>query len=206
VTETHSLLKTCKALFADKDNLQQSYQAVMEKSRKLTILMLDHLEKDNVPTPVAPASNPEPSAFSLAPLAISQQANRLPIPDNTPARMSLAEYAVSPFVSRIKPQKLEFLDFDIVQIKEADFQLIPRYMRNRETLAELQNFMETIIIPCFTDKYTMVYKKRECIRHPADLDKWKMYQAQVSYFPGKQYSFIHNKLKQEQTMKIIINN
>jgi hypothetical protein len=188
VLETNAVLKTCKDLMADRLNLQQKYETVTQISRKMTLLMLEQIESSNVPSPALPSSpNPAPQ-FQRAPLTNSQQINRLQISD-TPARMSLAEYAVSPFVTRIKPQKLEFLDFDSVQIKESDFQKIPRYMRNRDTLPDLQNFMETTIIPCFTDKYTMVYRKRECVRHPADLDKWKLYQSQTSYFPGRDTMF-----------------
>lgn len=42
-----------------------------------------------------------------------------------------------------------------------------------------------MIVPCFTEKYQLLHRKRECITNPRDRELWKLYREQVSYFPGK---------------------
>ena len=57
-------------------------------------------------------------------------------------------------------------------------------MKGRESLAELQAFLETVIIKAFTVKYTLLPKKREIVT-PAEVDLWNLYNKQEKYFKGK---------------------
>lgn len=59
-----------------------------------------------------------------------------------------------------------------------------RYMRGRETLDDIQQFLENVIIRCFTSKYTLLPKRREAVA-PMDLDLWNLYKSQEDYFKGK---------------------
>lgn len=58
-------------------------------------------------------------------------------------------------------------------------------MRGRETVDELKNFLDTVLVPCFNEKYQLLQRHRDCIRNHVDLDLWKVYKEQASYFPGK---------------------
>jgi hypothetical protein len=177
--DCQQLLATCNVMMSNTTNLKCRYENVLQKSRVLQLIMLQKLEEvENIP----PHSNMHSNSLQPTETPASQPQPKLNL--ETPARMFLADYATSPFVRKVKPVKLEFLDFETAVIEEADFQKIPKYMRNRESRAELQAFMETIIVPCFTEKYAMFHRTREFVKHPADLEKWRLYQSQSNYFPG----------------------
>lgn len=57
-------------------------------------------------------------------------------------------------------------------------------MKGRETLDDIQHFLETVIIRCFTSKYTLLPKKREALA-PMEMDLWSLYKSQEEYFKGK---------------------
>lgn len=57
-------------------------------------------------------------------------------------------------------------------------------MRGREILDDIQQFLDTVIIRCFTLKYTLLPKRREAIT-PSDLDLWSLYKSQEEYFKGE---------------------
>lgn len=61
-------------------------------------------------------------------------------------------------------------------------------MRGRETLDDIQIFLENVIIRCFTSKYTLLPKRREAVP-PMDLDLWNLYKSQEDYFKGKKKDF-----------------
>lgn len=56
-------------------------------------------------------------------------------------------------------------------------------MKGRETLDDIQQFLETVIIRCFTSKYTLLPKRRDALI-PKDLDLWSLYKSQEEYFKG----------------------
>lgn len=58
------------------------------------------------------------------------------------------------------------------------------YMKGRETLFEIQQFLDTIIIQCFTSKYRLLPKRREAVA-PTEIELWNLYKSQESYFRGK---------------------
>lgn len=100
--------------------------------------------------------------------------------------MKIADYENSPFISRRKPIQLQFLDFD-AHISPEEFSTVPSYMKGRETLGELRDFLEKTVITCFTDKYTLLCKTRDAIRNPHDVEMWKTYKQQKDDFPGKYF-------------------
>lgn len=99
-------------------------------------------------------------------------------------RMSLADYENSPYITKPRSLQFQFLDFE-AHITPEEFSKIPQYMKGRETLDELRAFLEQTLISCFTEKYTLLYKKREAIRNPHDIEIWKTYKQQQNDFPGK---------------------
>lgn len=56
-------------------------------------------------------------------------------------------------------------------------------MRGRETLEDIQQFLDAMIIRCFTLKYTLLPKRREVIA-PTEMDLWNLYKSQEEYFKG----------------------
>lgn len=101
-------------------------------------------------------------------------------------RMRVTDYENSPYVSKRKPIQLQFIDFE-ARITPEEFATIPSYMKGRESLDELRAFLEQIVISCFTEKYTLLCKKREAIRNPHDVEMWKIYKQQKDDFPGKYF-------------------
>lgn len=58
-------------------------------------------------------------------------------------------------------------------------------MKGRETQDELNVFLENVIINLFNEKYQLLHRVRSFVKQPADLELWKTYNEQGSYFPGK---------------------
>lgn len=112
---------------------------------------------------------------SLKPAAASQAADR---------KMTLLDYQNSPFVSKMKPRCLSFLDFNVV-ISQEDFEQIPKYMRGRESVDELVTFLQTVVVACFEEKYTLLYKNKKAITNQQDLALWKAFNLQQAAFPSK---------------------
>lgn len=57
-------------------------------------------------------------------------------------------------------------------------------MKGRESVYDIQAFLDTIVIPCFTAKYTLLPKRREAVR-PIEVELWNLYKAQEVYFRGR---------------------
>lgn len=82
----------------------------------------------------------------------------------------------------MKPISLQFSDFERA-ITLDEFNKIPLYMRGRETMDDIQRFLEDIIIKSLTSKYTLLPKRREAVA-TIDIDVWSLYKSQESYFKG----------------------
>lgn len=59
-----------------------------------------------------------------------------------------------------------------------------RYMRGRESVDDLRNFLDTVIVTCFNKKYQLMHRQRSTVRNRQDLELWKVYNQQASYVPG----------------------
>uniref|UniRef100_A0A1I8MGB2 SKA complex subunit 1 n=1 Tax=Musca domestica TaxID=7370 RepID=A0A1I8MGB2_MUSDO len=101
-------------------------------------------------------------------------------------RLKISDYKNSPLVKKkIAPIPILFAEFD-VHITQQQFDKIPKYMCGRETVDQLNGFLESVIIPCFNEKYQLIHKQRNILRSN-DLELWKMYNEQASYLPGKYF-------------------
>lgn len=56
-------------------------------------------------------------------------------------------------------------------------------MKGREALSEIQQFLEHVIIRCFTIKYTLLPKRKEAVA-PNEMEIWNLYKSQETYFRG----------------------
>ncbi|XP_039430117.1 uncharacterized protein LOC120413385 [Culex pipiens pallens] len=104
----------------------------------------------------------------------------------TDRKMTLLDYQNSPFVSKMKPRCLSFLDFNVV-ISQEDFEQIPKYMRGRESVDELVTFLQTVVVACFEEKYTLLYKNKKAITNQQDLALWKAFNLQQAAFPNHKF-------------------
>lgn len=104
---------------------------------------------------------------------------------NTP-RMLVADYAKSPFAKKRTKVQLQFSDFE-AEITKDDFEKVPAYMKGRTTLSELQDFLETVIIRTFNNKYRTLFQHRSSLK-PSELNLQSIFKSQASFFEG--YKFI----------------
>ncbi|XP_055537729.1 uncharacterized protein LOC129725683 [Wyeomyia smithii] len=105
---------------------------------------------------------------------------------HTVDKMFLADYQKSPFVTKMKPRCLSFLDFND-SISPEEFEQIPKYMRGRESLDELVGFLQTVVISSFEEKYSLLYKNKKAVTNQQDLVLWKAYNQQQSNFPNSKF-------------------
>lgn len=74
-------------------------------------------------------------------------------------------------------------------------------MKGRETLSDLQAFLEKVIIQCFTAKYSLLMKRREAV--PAmQIDLWNLFKSQEGYFRGKIIDF--NSINISNQLQILL--
>lgn len=60
-------------------------------------------------------------------------------------------------------------------------------MRGRENLEDIQQFLDTVIVKCFTLKYALIPKPRMAVA-PHEMDLWNLYKSQEDYFKGGVHS------------------
>ncbi|XP_055606594.1 uncharacterized protein LOC129754507 [Uranotaenia lowii] len=147
----------------------------VRRNEQLILQLLEHLER--VP------SNSRNGPLKEQNTNIKQEKMSIP---STVEKMSLADYQKSPFVAKMKPRCLSFLDFNI-HISSEDFEHIPKYMRGRESLAELLAFLETTIVSCFEEKYSLLYKNKAAVTNQQDLAMWKTFNQQQHAFPNNKF-------------------
>jgi hypothetical protein len=158
------------------------YVQVLKQCQRNQLLMLHLMEKleEMQPKPVNKNLSLIPGMATPKALQPSTKEN---LSMSGKMKMSLIEYQKSPFVMKKRQVPLELSDFE-AHISREKFEKIPKYMRGRESYEELTAFLD-VIIESFTEKYTIMYKKRELFKNPQELEIWKMYNNQQDYFPGK---------------------
>ncbi|XP_011205224.2 spindle and kinetochore-associated protein 1 [Bactrocera dorsalis] len=127
-------------------------------------------------------------------------------------KLTLSSYKESPLVKQrnINPIPFTFLDFEY-RITPEQFEAIPKYMRGRESVDELRNFLDSVIVPCFNKKYQLIHRQRSTLRNRHDLELWKVYNQQSSYVPGRNFitagdisQQIHKMLDKKQQNRIVM--
>lgn len=98
--------------------LQKRYQNVMNKARRQDITMLNMIEKLDKSEIKIPGTTKN----ILTPSGIE---NRTPSNSSIQRSMTIEDYQKSPFVKKIKPISLNFLDFEAT-ISSDDFQKVPK--------------------------------------------------------------------------------
>ncbi|CAD6993723.1 spindle and kinetochore-associated protein 1 [Ceratitis capitata] len=139
--------------------------------------------------------------------------NRLNLHSSAKAqKLTLSGYKESPLVKQrpIHPIPFKFLDFEYL-ITTEQFESIPKYMRGRESVDDLRNFLDTVIVTCFNKKYQLMHRQRSTVRNRQDLELWKVYNQQASYVPGRNFitpgdisQQIHKMLDKKQQNRIVM--
>ncbi|XP_063705748.1 spindle and kinetochore-associated protein 1-like [Culicoides brevitarsis] len=178
-----------KNLTSNIDELKKTCSQIKKRVGVLQLQMLYLLEKVDAvqinSKPVTKVLQPNTNYGNFSPNVSNLPVSKIAISD-TPMRMRVTDYENSPFISRRQPMQLQFIDFE-AQVTHEDFAGIPSYMKGRESLEELRAFLDQIVISCFTEKYTLMCKKRDAIRNPHDIEIWKIYKQQKDDFPGKYF-------------------
>lgn len=160
-----------------RDKQCATYTTVTRKLHRNQLLMLhllEHLQKTN--------------KTGHRKVLEEQKLNTDNVNRNCPTadKMFLVDYQKSPFVCKMKPRCLSFLDFN-VHISLEEFEQIPKYMRGRESLDELVNFLQSVIVSCFEEKYSLLYKNKKAVTNQQDLILWKAYNQQQLAFPNNKF-------------------
>lgn len=199
VNEIKNLLTLCTELISKfQAENRERFNKLMLKIQSQQIQMLDILERDaehncteNAPTS-SDLLNANNWPTNKCPSSVLKENNSAA---NTPnkfgmfkpgeqAVMTISDYMKSPYATkRVRPVQLQFVDFERT-ITHDEFNQVPTYMRGRETLDDIQHFLETVLIQCFTAKYTLLPKRREAVA-PMDIDLWNLFKSQEDYFKGK---------------------
>lgn len=199
VNEIKMLLASCTELMAKfQVENQERFNKLMLKIQTIQTQMLDILECDadnncigNAPTQsdLLNANNWPTNKCPSSALKENVSATNTPnkfvmFKPGEQAVMTISEYMKSPYTTkRVRPIQLQFADFERI-ITQDEFNQVPTYMRGRETLDDIQHFLETVLVQCFTVKYTLLPKRREAVA-PMELDIWNLFKSQEEYFKGK---------------------
>lgn len=174
-SSSEAIMKAEKASQQFRNKQCSSYADVIRKMHRNQLLMLNLLEHLN-----------ETDKTACRGVLKEQKPNNDHLKQNLLSvdKMFLADYQKSPFVSKMKPRCLSFLDFN-VHISLEEFERIPKYMRGRENLEELVCFLKKVIVSAFEEKYSLLYKNKKAVTNQQDLVLWKAYNQQQSAFPSK---------------------
>uniref|UniRef100_A0A182MJK2 SKA complex subunit 1 n=1 Tax=Anopheles culicifacies TaxID=139723 RepID=A0A182MJK2_9DIPT len=171
----------CTKFYLDNDRKDVCAQfiEIMQKMRRNELLMLHLLEME------------KPKESTEGKPTLSSTSKQMPLKEvqndaNPSSKMFLQDYTKSPFTLRSKARDIHFYDFDVI-ITEEEFETIPKYLKGRMQLSELQQFLEKEVIKCFEEKYTLMYKHRKVLVNQHDLNEWKMYNSMQANFPDQKF-------------------
>lgn len=177
-------MQTKDAIARHRNEISGEYANVKEKvqlvNEKLLFLLSEleratHVQQQNIfsglKSPMPQGSGRSANSF----------ANLLETP-----RMSIDQYSKSPFAKRKNTkQQLKFSDFE-AEITSEQFDKIPSYIRGRLSLAEVQSYLDEVVIKCFNAKYELLYKNRAILK-PSDYSLQIFYKEQMGYFDGMKF-------------------
>uniref|UniRef100_U5EXS1 SKA complex subunit 1 n=1 Tax=Corethrella appendiculata TaxID=1370023 RepID=U5EXS1_9DIPT len=156
-------------------NQVQKYQNILRQARINELRMLNLLEKlEEEPTGKVVAKEPLRD--------VKYETNRL-AQNSSVKKIQNYSKEKSPIV--LSGRAL-FESFECTEVSCELFQAIPKYMRGRETVEDLNLFLKTIV-QCFTDKYSVMKKRRDHIRNPGEMELWRMFREQEPLFKNQKF-------------------
>lgn len=185
--ETKNLSKDIKTALKDHEDTKKEYERVTETTKRIQLKMLYLLEHFNreegklqkEARTLKPIMN---FPGTPKPLLEREGATEAFSELNTP-RMPVSDYAKSPFAKKRTKVQLQFSDFE-AEITDEDFAKVPAYMRGRSSQADLQDFLDNVVIRTFNHKYRVLFQHRTSLK-PSEFLLQTMFKSQSSYFPEK---------------------
>ncbi|KAL9699298.1 hypothetical protein quinque_002739 [Culex quinquefasciatus] len=95
--------------------------------------------------------------------------------------------SLKPAASLATDRKMTLLDYQNSPFPGGFLEQIPKYMRGRESVDELVTFLQTVVVACFEEKYTLLYKNKKAITNQQDLALWKAFNLQQAAFPNHKF-------------------
>lgn len=178
--EVNNIVSDVKKVKHETSSLKKEYKLLTRKLQKQQLIMLNMIQKADNCRQLHHHEMMENNKNHLNVLAPGSR-QRCPSVESG-YKISLYDFQNSPFVSKIKPLSLNFLDFE-KQLTQDEFNMIPKYMKGRETLEEMNYFLEKTVSKCFNDKYSLLFKQRKAVKQ-CDKELWNRYQMQIKYCPG----------------------
>ncbi|XP_036335226.1 spindle and kinetochore-associated protein 1-like [Rhagoletis pomonella] len=204
VNENHGLL--IKRMQLQQDAIIKYVLA--ERRRKMQEAEL----RDKEMLAAVTASNVPRTVEKMSANVLEKCMSGLKLHSNVFTPITLKNYKNSPMVKHrpINPIPFKFLDFEY-RITVEQFESIPKYMRGRECIDDLRNFLDTVVVPCFNKKYQLIHRQRSTVRNTHDLELWKVYNQQASYVPGRNFitagdisQQMHKMLDKKQQNRIVM--
>lgn len=168
------------------DNIKKEYEDVSETSKRVQLkllYLLEHFNRDEAKLEkegraLKPIAIPGTPKLLLERAGASEAFSEF----NTP-RMPVSDYAKSPFAMRRSKVQLQFSDFE-AEITSEEFAKVPSYMRGRASQADLQDFLDNVVIRTFNNKYRILFQHRAALK-PSECNLQSMFKSQSLYFKEK---------------------
>ncbi|XP_055697580.1 spindle and kinetochore-associated protein 1-like [Phlebotomus papatasi] len=188
--EVQELLVKCRKLLEDFPALQVKFQNQMEKThrQKMVMLKLAELKEEELlkklqqqsqnlkevtpPNRILREINADPSTFRISRLDLSTRKIRSSVKRSSSSNCKSF-------------RKLHFPEFNF-DITPDIFGRIPKHMFGRNNIDDVQNFLDTVIIKCFVDKYRILFCKRDSISLSERI-LYDLFRKQEKEFPNRQF-------------------
>lgn len=174
--EVHEINDEFKETVKEHSDLNHQLQRIQFKMLRLIELLDAKQQKSSPIKSQLPLRELTVTTPQLYKRAMAQEAFK----EYNTARYTIESYAKSPMVKqRTKAHRLQFQDFE-AEVEREEFDRIPGYMKGRTQLGELQEFLDTVVIKTFNEKYQILYKERTALS-TADYNLQLMFRDQ-NYF------------------------
>lgn len=185
-TEVHEVKDEFKKTVKEHSELNQQLMRIQFKMLSLIEFLDSKPQQQQIQSPVKKSQLPLRELTVTTPQlykrVMAQEAFR---EYNTP-RLTIENYAKSPMVKqRSKAHRLQFQDFE-ADIDREEFEKIPGYMKGRTQLCELVEFLETVVIRTFNEKYQILFKERGALS-TADYNLQLMFRDQNYFDAGSKF-------------------
>lgn len=202
IQEIQSKLVRCKRVLALNPDRMQRAKEVLRELRRQEVIMKLVLEKNSAGSVQKPAAinnsvrmsgTPDLSFLSTAlSLCFQMVTPTRPIATTAP-RSSVKKLQWDRRTNAIQPPppstgkkkaNVACMDDFVYVISETEFNTIPKYIRGREHLNDLQRCIDEIICPCLVEKYSLMNKPTKDLTSVHQRQLKRLFQDQESHFPG----------------------
>lgn len=189
--EVQELLAKCREFLEHFPAVQAKFQNQMEKThrQKMVMLRLAELKEEAV------LKNPQKQSQDLKEITPPNRILReINAADPSTFRISRLELNARKARSSVKrssslncksSRKLHFSEFNFT-ISPNVFESIPKHMFGRNSIDDVQNFLDTVVIKCFVDKYRILFSERDTIPL-RERNLYDLFWRQEKDFPNRKF-------------------